>query len=928
MAAPVKIEFMVNGRFVTVTAPPAKRLSSVLREDLGLTGTKVGCDAGDCGACTVLLEGRQVCACLMPAARAQGRFVVTVEGLTAYGFLSRIQGAFLRHGAAQCGICSSGMLMAAADVVGRISRPSEEDVRLALSGVLCRCTGYRKVVDAVFDAAANRGPIVDPGPPAGQAVGFRAARVDGVAKLTGAARFGADAVPKEALWLRAVRSPHARARFRVGDLAPLMAQAPGLVRVLGAADVPGLNRVGVAPGARDQPLLAEGEARYRGEAVLALVGVRETIDSIAGEAIPLSWEPLEPVLGVAAAKAAGAALVGEGSSGNRVAEAHFATGDVEAALGAASHLAEGVFETAFLEHAYIEPEAGWARRDGDGIEVTVSTQSPSHDREQIAAVLGLAPERVELRPSACGGAFGGKLEASVPPLVALAAWLVGRPVACVHGRPESMMATSKRHPARLELRLGCDHEGRLQAADIEAELDSGAYASWAAAAARRVSLHAAGPYRWAALRSGVRAYRTNAAPSGAFRGLGCPQAAIAREALLDELAEACGRDRLEIRLDNALRPGDSTAGGQALGESVGLVPCLEALKPHWRAALVAAAEANAGGGAGRRGVGIACAWYGVGASATAPAETATLRLALAADGALTLFSGGAENGQGSDTVLAQICADVLGVEMERLAVVGGDSARGAEAGQSSASRQTLIWGRAAELAARDLRAKLLRLAGADADAELAFAGATVRVREGDSAHELELGSLAADASGAVMVGEGTFEPPTGALDAEGRGAPYAAYAFAAQIAAVEVDVELGTVRVRHLVAAQDVGRALNPTLLEGQIQGAVAQGIGFALMEEYVPDETENLRDYLIPTVGDVPEIEVILVEAPTPHGPFGAKGAGEAALIPTAPAILGAIRHASGARLRRLPALPHRVLEAIRAAGASPPQVQPAAQP
>ena len=256
--------------------------------------------------------------------------------------------------------------------------------------------------------------------------------------------------------------------------------------------------------------------------------------------------------------------------------------------------------------------------------------------------------------------------------------------------------------------------------------------------------------------------------------------------------------------------------------------------------------------------------------------------------------------------------------MARVAVVGG------AAGQSSASRQTMISGRAAELAAGDLRAKLLRLAGAGAGAELAFEGATLRVRDGGSEHELELVSLAADASGAVVVGEGTSQPPTGALEPKGRGAPYPAYAFAAQIAVVEVDVELGTVRVRHLVAAQDVGRALNPTLLEGQIQGAVVQGIGFALMEEYVPAETENLRDYLIPTVGDVPEIEVILIEAPTPHGPFGAKGAGEAALIPTAPAILGAIRHASGARLRRLPALPHRVLEAIHAAGGPPPGDQP----
>jgi CO/xanthine dehydrogenase Mo-binding subunit len=465
-----------------------------------------------------------------------------------------------------------------------------------------------------------------------------------------------------------------------------------------------------------------------------------------------------------------------------------------------------------------------------------------------------------------------------------------------------MAASSKRHAARLALRMGCDGDGRLRAAALEAELDSGAYATWGAAVARHLSLHAAGPYRWPALRSGVRAYLTNAPPAGPFRGSGCPQAAFAREALIDDLAERCGRDRLQFRLDNALRPGDAIAGGQVMDESTGLVPCLEALEPHWRAALAAAAEANAPAAATdghhRRGVGIACGWYGSAANTVAAPVTA--RLALAADGALTLMSGAAESGQGSDTAMVQICADALGVAMDRVAFVSTDDAM--------TSRGTLVTGKAAELAALDLRAKLLGLAGAGGDAGLVFEGATVRLREGGPRHEIDLASLAADASGTVLVGEGAVDPP--------GVAPYIAYGFAAQIAVIEVDIELGTVRVRHLVAAQDVGRAINPTLLEGQIQGAITQGLGFALMEEYVPGRSETLRDYLIPTVGDVPEIEVILIEAPTPHGPFGAKAAGEAALIPTAPAILGAIRHATGARLLRLPALPHRVLEAIQVAG------------
>jgi CO/xanthine dehydrogenase Mo-binding subunit/aerobic-type carbon monoxide dehydrogenase small subunit (CoxS/CutS family) len=888
------IRFRVNGREVTVTPPPLKRLSAVLRDDLGLTGTKVGCDAGDCGACTVLLDGAQVCACLVPAGRLEGRAVTTVEGLDGAGAL---RAAFHRHGAAQCGICTPAMLIAATDLLARDPAPGERAVRDALGGVLCRCTGYRKIVAAVMDVG---GAQVEP-PPAGAAVGARLATVDGAAKLSGEAVFGADGMPPAALWLKVARSPHASARFTIGDMTPVLDANPGLTRVLSAADVP-FNGFGIYPDIKDQPVLADGLARYRGEAIVALVGERDAIEAIEESDLPIEYQPLTPVTGLEAAMAADAPRLHDDRPGNLLIEGRVVSGDAAGALDGCAALAEGIFETGFVEHAAIEPEAGWARRVGDRIEVHVSTQTPYMDRDEVAHVMRFPPDRVRIVPTACGGGFGGKLDLSVQPLVALAAWLEDRPVACVYTRPESMAATTKRHPARIRARMGCHSDGRLQAIEADADFDTGAYASWGPTVAGRVPIHASGPYRVPHVSARGRGFFTNAPPAGAFRGFGVPQMAIAHEALMDDLAEALGHDRLEFRLLNALRPGDTTATGQRLEASVGLVSCLEALRPHWRDALDAASETK--DGATRRGIGIGCMWYGIGN--TALSNPSTLRVALAADGALTLYSGAVDIGQGANTIVTQICADALGVPVDRFRLVTGDTDRTADAGKTSASRQTFISGKAAQLAGEDLRGKILRHVNAGPEAGIELDGARLRVIDGEASHDIDL-------AGAALTGEGTFDPPTTPLDENGQGAPYATYAFAAQMAVVDVDIELGTVKPIHIVAAHDVGRAINPTLVEGQIEGGIAQGLGFALMEEYLPGQTENLHDYLIPTIGDVPPIEVILIEDAEPLGPFGAKGVGEPGLVATAPAILGAIRHATGARLTRVPALPHRVRAAIR---------------
>ncbi len=577
-------------------------------------------------------------------------------------------------------------------------------------------------------------------------------------------------------------------------------------------------------------------------------------------------------------------------------------------------VAEGCFTTAFVEHAYIEPEAGWAERVGERVEIHVTTQSPYMDRDETARVLDVAPERVRIVPSACGGGFGGKLDLSVQPLLAVAAGLVERPVALVYERPESMASSTKRHPARIRARLGCDAEGRLLACTADADFDTGAYASWGPTVAGRVPVHATGPYRVPHVQARGRALLTNAPPSGAFRGFGVPQAAIAHEALMDDLAEQLGIDRLRFRLRNALRAGDRTATGQRLEASVGLAACLEALEPRWQHLLVKVDKFNSGVKKGKQGIGIGCMWYGIGN--TALPHPSTIRLGLTRAGRLILYSGAVDIGQGSSTILVQIAADAIGVPAECFDLVTGDTDRTADAGKTSASRQTFVSGKAAERAARDLRALILRRLNAGPDAVLELADRIVIVNEAGHAQRLDLGRLEADADGVVLLGEGHFDPPSMPLDDDGQGSPYPTYAFAAQIAHVQVDLELGTTRVLEMVAAHDVGRAINPTQVEGQIQGGIAQGLGMALMEEYLPGRTENLHDYLIPTVGDVPKVEVILIEDPEPLGPFGAKGVGEPGLVPTAPAILGAIRHATGVRITEVPALPHRLRAAILARG------------
>ena len=700
------IRFALNGVTVAVEAPPTERLSLMLRERLGKVGTKVGCDAGDCGACTVLLDGAAVCACLTPAARVEGRAVTTVEGETPE--LTLLRASFHAHGAAQCGICTPGMLLTAAELLTRNARPSETEVEQALGGVLCRCTGYRSIIAAVVAAGEGAWPEA----PVSGAVGAAIPRVDGAAKVAGD-RFGADDWPEGALVVRAVRSPHPHAVFAIGDLTAFRAR-PGVVAVFTAADIPGRNAFSVIPPFADQPAIAASPARFQGECVALVAFEPDAEPDLTG--FPISWTPV-PALSTPEEAEAGD-LLHTNRPGNLLIEGRVVKGDATAALAGSAHVVEGAMTTAFVEHAYIEPEAGSAWMEGETLAIRACTQAPGMDREDTAAILGLPLDRVRIIPSATGGGFGSKLDISLQPLIGLVTLKTGRPSRMVYSRHESMTSTTKRHPAEMRGRIGCDSQGRITGMEFEGRFNTGAYSSWGPTVANRVPVHVSGPYLTPAITAKARAIHTHGPVSGAFRGFGVPQGALWQETLYDRLAEKAGIDRLEFRLRNALCDGDASATGQVL-QATGIHDCLLALQPHWTRAL---AEAKGQRG---RGVGVASCWYGCGN--TALPNPSTIRIGLSPTGEVILHQGATDIGQGSNTVIAQIAAEALGLPLTAFRLVGPDTGLTPDAGKTSASRQTFVTGRAAKAAAEGLRAEILRRANAGEGAVLSLEGATLSV---------------------------------------------------------------------------------------------------------------------------------------------------------------------------------------------------------
>ncbi|MEX0316579.1 MAG: molybdopterin-dependent oxidoreductase [Ruegeria sp.] len=900
------VGFSLNGHPVSPRPRVGERLSETLRERLGARDVKIGCNAGDCGACTVLVDGDPVCACLMPAHQAEGRAVETLAGFMQNDpLMQQLADSFQAHGAAQCGICTPGMMVAALALLRRTPDPDELAVKDALGGVLCRCTGYRKIIRAVMEVGTTPPP-----PPTGE-VGAAIPRLDGLAKVAGNELYGDDVAPARTLEVRLIRSPYPRAGFTLGGLDAYVAATDGIETVLTAADIPGRNLFGTIPDFIDQPVFAETEAWFRGDPVAAVVGTPEALATLDPARFPVTWDERPPVDDVHEAMAPEAPLLHDGREGNLMCAGLVQCGDPEAALAQADTVVEGHYRSGFVEHAYIEPEAGFAQMADGRVEVHACTQAPVMDQESLADILGTDRSQVRIIPTAVGGGFGAKLDLSVQPYLALATLKTGKPVRLTYSRTESMQATTKRHPSDLHLRIGATRDGRLSGFTFDGLFNTGAYSSWGPTVANRVPVHASGPYRVADYRSEAKGIHTHNPPAGAFRGFGVPQAAIAQECLFDELADTLGIDRLEFRIRNALENGTPTVCGQVFDQGVGIRACLEALRPAWDTERTAAAAFNTQNNTLKRGVGVAAGWYGCGN--TSLPNPSTIKSGIRADGTVMLHQGAMDIGQGANTVIAQIFATALGVPVDSLHLIGPDTDVTPDGGKTSASRQTYVSGNAARLSGEALRAQILSRVNASAEAQLEIHTGTIRITDRGDTHDIDLTALPPDAEGYVLRAEETYDPPTRPLDENGQGIPYAQFGYAAHLAVIEVDTRLGTVKPLRFTAAHDVGRAINPLLVEGQVEGGIAQGLGMALMEEYLPGTTENLHDYLIPTIGDIPPIDTIIIEEPDAHGPYGAKGLGEHALIPTAPALLNAIRDACGVQITKVPATPARLRAAIR---------------
>ena len=897
----------LNGREVTVDPAVGDRLSHTLREDLHQLDVKIGCDAGDCGACTVLVDGDPICACLMPTHQAIGKQVETLAGMSKIDPIAeKLMDSFQYHGAAQCGVCTPGMLTTAVALLRENPTPSPAQVEDALGGVLCRCTGYRKIIDAVVDTGAAPRDLEGNGH-----VGDAIQRLDGTDKVTGAELFGDDVAPRDALVIAVIRSPFPRAKFAFGGLDEWVKATDGISAVLTYADVPGQNVFGVIPDFADQPVFAETETRFRGEAVAAVIGTHQVMQNFAAETFPVTWTQLHAVETVAEALDVTAPQLHLGRDGNVMCGGYVTTGDPQSALKDADVIVQGRFQTGFVEHAYIEPEAGFAQMVDGRVEVHACTQAPVMDLDALEIILGWDRKDIRILPTAVGGGFGAKLDLSVQPYLALAAIKTGKPVRIAYSRMESMQSSTKRHPSDITLKIGATAKGRIKGFDFLGHFNTGAYASWGPTVANRVPVHASGPYQIDDYRAESVGVHTHNPPAGAFRGFGVPQSAIAQESLFDELADKLGMDRLEFRMLNALDNHMPTVCGQRFEQGVGIKSCFAALRKPWDEHRAKCDQFNRENDVLKRGVGIAGGWYGCGN--TSLPNPSTIKAGIKADGTVVLHQGAMDIGQGANTVITQIFATALGVPVHQITLVGADTDRTPDAGKTSASRQTYVSGNAARLSGEAMRAQLLLRANTAENAKIEIIQGVIRVTDEHGETEIDVSGLPVDHEGYAFVSEETYDPPTKPLDENGQGAPYAQFGYAAHLVTVEVDTRLGTVKPLLFVAAHDVGKAINPTLVEGQVQGGIAQGLGMTLMEEYIPGRTENLHDYLIPTMGDVPPIETIIIEEPDAHGPYGAKGLGEHVLIPTAPAILNAIKDATGVRMYQVPATPARVRAAIK---------------
>jgi len=910
------ISLTVNNKDYQLPVLPGEMLASLLRERLGLTGTKIGCDEAECGSCTVLVDGEPMLSCVYPAARANGKEIVTVEGLAEQintaKKLHPIQEGFVEHGAVQCGFCIPGQIMTAFALLKKNPNPTRDEVRYALKDTLCRCGGYPSIEKAVL-AAAHTLRTGEPLPQPEilesihhqEIVGRRHLRPDAVEKVTGEAIFTDDLKFENMLYAKVRRAMVPHAILKSLDISRAAA-LEGVEAVLTASDIPGEKNHGlIYP---DWPaLIGIGEKiRYVGDTLAIVAAQTPEIAAKAVELIDAEFDLLPVIVDPVQAIAPDQPKLHE--KGNLLKHIKVRKGDIEAGFADSDVVLEHTFHTQTTEHAFLEPECSIAVPTSDGrMEIYVGSQIPYEDRRQVADILGWDESRIRIIGQKMGGGFGGKEDIAGQIHAALLANVTQRPVKLLFNRHESLLVHPKRHATQIRVKIGSQRDGRILAVETELYGDTGAYASLGDKVMTRATTHSAGPYDVPHVKGDCYAMYTNNPPSGAFRGFGVTQSAFAIESMIDMLAEELAIEPITIRKMNVLHVGSVTNTGQLLTESVGLEECIVRVKdalqeyrpdpfeplanpehPH----LVSA-------------WGIAAAYKNTGLGGGAP-DISNAELELYEDGSFQIRSSSAEMGQGLVSVMQMIVSEEMAVSPKNVSVLVMDTDLTPDGGPTTASRQTYITGNASRFAAKTLREAISSFVAEKYDVdpnEVAYMDGKAHI----NGHVLSYSQIAKEMKAAGLEPRALYEygaPETQPLGTGGD--MHFAYSYAVQAAEVEVNTKTGEVDVKNMIAANDVGMALNPLGLQGQIEGGVMMGLGHCLTEEYLIDEghvvTDQLARYRMPGIMLTPEINSIIVESPTAEGPYGAKGVGEISSIPTTPAITNAIYNAVGVRIDRTP--------------------------
>ncbi len=917
----INVQMTVNGQEVRAVVPSDLTLMKFLREWLGLTGTKDGCAKGHCGSCTVIMNGKATRSCLVKISRADGAKIETIEGLSVNDDeLHPLQYTFIKNNAVQCGFCTPGMILTSKALLDANPNPSDEDIKGALTKNrnTCRCTGYVNIIRAVRAAGEMiaRGEHAGVLMPEGKVQLSNLAR-DAVDMVTGKLLFAADMKVEGMVHGKIRWADHPYAEILKIDTSEAEA-VPGVVRVITARDIPGKNQAGII--FRDQPAIADKIVRFIGEPVAAVYAETEEAAEEAVARIKVDYKVLQGVFSPEEAMKPDAPKLHE--KGNLLHKSVIERGDVDEAFERSAVVLEDNFTTPFIEHGFIEPEAGlgFPGEDG-GVTVKMGVQSVFDDRTQLCEILNLPEDKVRVIQLPIGGAFGGKEDMILQQFLALGALLLKRPVKMVLSREESLRVHVKRHPTKMYYKIGADAEGHVLALQSKVISDTGIYASLGVDIIENMVVFGAGPYYVPNLKLDAEAWYTNNIPSGAMRGFGVNQIAVALEQMLDEVARRLKIDPFEIRLINGLDVGLPSAADHIMEK--GVVSIKETVQAAWDEFKTVTLPAPKPGK--KIGFGVASAVKNIGYGHNIP-ESAGAILELDSSGCFRLRHSQHEYGQGSRTALVRLVADVFEGAADNIQLIGPDTDLTPPTGPTTASRQTFLTGNATLMAARALRDEIMSRAAEileNAPDKLKLQGD--RIVDPDTGNSIPLSDL-----GEKFVIQKTYTPRAthamldvgepshiGKPDFESR-VTHWCYAYNTQVAVVEVDEATGEVKVLKVISANDLGKVLNRAVAESQIHGGVMMGLGMALSEEFIVEKGVNLTDSLhkvrLPTAADTPDIIPVLVEIPHPEGPLGAKGFAEAPSLATAPAILNAIYDATGVRIKDLPADKKRVLAALQA--------------